>query len=247
MLSLHDAPALRERSALFNAIMYGQAACLAERELGAAVEFDPQRLCQLHVGSCAVLHSARQTPRRDRPSLRRRRRRGAGAAPSRHRGPFRQARADAPVGRRRRNPSLAQRRPLRFRHRQSRRCGRNVRLGEPPDADARRAEGGFRALGGEVKQSNRLDSQRPGRHCEEPLRRSNPGATACAAPADQTVVLRPLGRFASLTRNKRLLSYPRKRVSRGHDAAAQVGARRRSRKVETPRATWPPGFPRSRE
>src|ERR1700677_2544313 len=28
-----------------------------------------------------------------------------------------------------------------------------------------------------------LNSRRPGRHCEEPLRRSNPGATACAAPA----------------------------------------------------------------
>jgi alkylhydroperoxidase family enzyme len=39
MLSLHDAPALRERSALFNAIMYGQGAPpRAERELGAAVE-----------------------------------------------------------------------------------------------------------------------------------------------------------------------------------------------------------------
>ncbi|MFZ2109742.1 MAG: peroxidase-related enzyme [Roseiarcus sp.] len=38
MLSLHDAPALRKRSALFNAIKYGQAACLAERELGATVE-----------------------------------------------------------------------------------------------------------------------------------------------------------------------------------------------------------------
>ena len=33
MLSLHDAPALRERSALFNAIMYGQGAPpRAERE-----------------------------------------------------------------------------------------------------------------------------------------------------------------------------------------------------------------------
>src|SRR5271154_3077768 len=39
MLSLHDAPALRERSALFNAIMYGQGVLpRAERELGAAVE-----------------------------------------------------------------------------------------------------------------------------------------------------------------------------------------------------------------
>ena len=39
MLSLHDAPALRERSALFNAIMYGQGGLpRAERELGAAVE-----------------------------------------------------------------------------------------------------------------------------------------------------------------------------------------------------------------
>src|SRR5271168_4656563 len=31
-----------------------------------------------------------------------------------------------------------------------------------------------------------------------PLRRSNPGATTCAAPATQTVVLRPLDCFASL-------------------------------------------------
>ena len=39
MLSLRDAPALRERSALFNAIMYGQGGLpRAERELGAAVE-----------------------------------------------------------------------------------------------------------------------------------------------------------------------------------------------------------------
>ena len=39
MLSLHDAPALRKRSALFNAIMYGQGGRpRAERELGAAVE-----------------------------------------------------------------------------------------------------------------------------------------------------------------------------------------------------------------
>ena len=39
MLSLHDAPALHERSALFNAIMYGQGGRpRAERELGAAVE-----------------------------------------------------------------------------------------------------------------------------------------------------------------------------------------------------------------
>ena len=39
MLSLHDAPALRKRSALFNAIMYGQGGLpRAERELGAAVE-----------------------------------------------------------------------------------------------------------------------------------------------------------------------------------------------------------------
>src|ERR1700722_18569188 len=30
------------------------------------------------------------------------------------------------------------------------------------------------------------------RHCEEPLRRSNPGTTTCAGPATQTVVLRPL-------------------------------------------------------
>ena len=40
--------------------------------------------------------------------------------------------------------------------------------------------------------------RRLSRHCEEPLRRSNPGATACAAPAAPSVVLRPLGCFASL-------------------------------------------------
>src|ERR1700677_279315 len=33
------------------------------------------------------------------------------------------------------------------------------------------------------------------RHCEEPLRRSNPGATACAAPPAQTVMLWPLDCF----------------------------------------------------
>ena len=38
-LLLHDAPALRERSALFNAIMYGQGGLpRADRELGATVE-----------------------------------------------------------------------------------------------------------------------------------------------------------------------------------------------------------------
>jgi hypothetical protein len=39
MLSLHDAPALRKCSALFNAIMYGQGGLpRAARELGATVE-----------------------------------------------------------------------------------------------------------------------------------------------------------------------------------------------------------------
>src|SRR5277367_6820516 len=38
---------------------------------------------------------------------------------------------------------------------------------------------------------NRLRQRRPIRHCEEPLRRSNPGATACAAPAARTVVPAP--------------------------------------------------------
>jgi uncharacterized peroxidase-related enzyme len=38
-MSLHDPPALRERSALFNPILYGQGGLpRAERELGAAVE-----------------------------------------------------------------------------------------------------------------------------------------------------------------------------------------------------------------
>jgi len=42
-----------------------------------------------------------------------------------------------------------------------------------------------------------MGQRRPIRHCEEPLRRSNPEATTCAAPATQTVVLRPLDCFAS--------------------------------------------------
>ena len=48
--------------------------------------------------------------------------------------------------------------------------------------------------------------------------------------------MRPLGCFAHEKQTGRMLilrlnlSYPRKRVSRGHDPAAQVGADRRSRK-----------------
>ena len=48
-------------------------------------------------------------------------------------------------------------------------------------------------------------TRRPIRHCEEPLRRSNPGATTCAAPATQTVVLRPLDCFASLAMTDRII------------------------------------------
>jgi hypothetical protein len=39
------------------------------------------------------------------------------------------------------------------------------------------------------------------------LRRSNPGATTCAAPATQTVVLPPLDCFASLAMTDRELGY----------------------------------------
>src|ERR1700733_8161264 len=47
-------------------------------------------------------------------------------------------------------------------------------------------------LGGAQLLPNRSGQRRPIRHCEEPLRRSNPGATTYAGPATQTVVLRPL-------------------------------------------------------
>src|ERR1700733_9936375 len=50
-------------------------------------------------------------------------------------------------------------------------------------------------LGGAQLLPNRSGQRRPIRHCEEPLRRSNPGATTCAATATQTVVLRPLDCF----------------------------------------------------
>src|SRR3984885_8190901 len=53
-------------------------------------------------------------------------------------------------------------------------------------------------LGGAQLLPNRSGQRRPIRHCEEPLRRSNPGATTYAGPATQTVVLRPLDCFASL-------------------------------------------------
>src|ERR1700728_799362 len=49
--------------------------------------------------------------------------------------------------------------------------------------------------------------------CEEPLRRSNPGATTCAAPATQTVVLRPLDCFASLAMTDRELAHLFPRVA----------------------------------
>src|ERR1700739_4788906 len=45
------------------------------------------------------------------------------------------------------------------------------------------------------------------RHCEELLRRSNPGATTCAAPATQTVVLWPLDSFASLAMTDREVAH----------------------------------------
>src|ERR1700722_10946475 len=50
-------------------------------------------------------------------------------------------------------------------------------------------------------------------HCEERLRRSNPGATTCAAPATQTVVLRPLDCFASLAMTDRELAHMFLRVA----------------------------------
>ena len=63
-------------------------------------------------------------------------------------------------------------------------------------------------LGGAQYLPNLSDQRRPIRHSEEPLRRSNPGATtACAAPATQTVVLRPLDRFASLAMTDRELAH----------------------------------------
>ena len=45
------------------------------------------------------------------------------------------------------------------------------------------------------------------RHCEERLRRSNPGAATCAASATQTVVLQPLDCFASLAMTDRELAH----------------------------------------
>ena len=46
--------------------------------------------------------------------------------------------------------------------------------------------------------ADRSGQRRPIRHCEEPLRRSNPCTPTYAAPAIQTIVLRPLDCFASL-------------------------------------------------
>ena len=138
---LHDAPALRERSALFNAIMYGPGGLpRADRELGAAVE--------LIVNGCVYCTSVHarfyvQLAKRQ-DVIDRLFADGVGAELE----PRERAIADfsaklaqtPPQAGAGRNPSLAQRRPLRLRHRRSRRRGRDVRLGEPADADARRAE-----------------------------------------------------------------------------------------------------------
>src|ERR1700685_4567122 len=61
--------------------------------------------------------------------------------------------------------------------------------------------------GGAQYLPNRSGQRRPIRHCDEPLRRSNPGATTCAAPATQTVVLRPLDCFAPLAMTDRELAH----------------------------------------
>ena len=76
------------------------------------------------------------------------------------------------------------------------------------DARFRRArEPVERLLGGAQQLPKRSGQRRPIRHCEEPLRRSNPGATTCAALGTQTLVRRPLDCFASLAMTDRELAY----------------------------------------
>ena len=144
MLSLHDAPALRERSALFNAIMYRQGAPpRAERELGAAVE--PILNGCVYCASVPARFYIQLAKRPD--VIDRLFADGVGAELE----PRQRAIADFSAKLARRPPqaiaaeirALRSRRSLRFRHR---RCGRDVRLCEPSDADAGRAEGGVRAF-----------------------------------------------------------------------------------------------------
>ena len=146
MLSLHDAPALRERSALFNAIMYRQGAPpRAERELGAAVE--PILNGCVYCASVPARFYIQLAKRPD--VIDRLFADGVGAELE----PRQRAIADFSAKLARRPPqaiaaeirALRSRRSLRFRHRRPRRCGPDVRLGEPADADARRTEEAVRA------------------------------------------------------------------------------------------------------
>src|SRR5271154_4486197 len=86
---------------------------------------------------------------------------------------------------------------------------------------------------------NPSGQRRPIRHCEEPLRRSNPGATTYAAPATQTVVSRPLDCFASLAMTDRELARLFLRVALRSPFARssdQTSCQRASRSLDPNRA-----------
>ena len=113
------------------------------------------------------------------------------------------ARARSPVGRIERRP-----RPP---HESSRMAGTGPPRGKKLDQHGARPQPSFSPssslYSAAPNTTNRSGQRRPIRHCEEPLRRSNPGATTCAAPATQTVVLRPLDCFASLAMTDRELAH----------------------------------------